>query len=127
MVRRTSKRPTDAELEILRVLWARGPSTVREVAKAMDREGAYTTILKFLQIMTRKKLVVRDGSSRSHVYRAAHSQERTQRQLVRDLLTRAFDGSAATLVLRALSEARPSTEELQEIRKLIDAHRGGRS
>jgi predicted transcriptional regulator len=121
------RKPTEMELAILRVLWANGPSTVREVAGALRHRGAYTTVLKFLQIMTRKKLVVRDGSSRSHVYRAAHSQERTQRQLVRDLLTRAFDGSAATLVLRALSEARPSAEELQEIRKLIDAHRGGRS
>jgi predicted transcriptional regulator len=126
MVRRASKRPTDAELAILRVLWARGPSTVREVAQEMDRESAYTTILKFLQIMTDKGLVSRDESPRTHVYEAVLSEGETQRQLVRDLLDRAFDGSAAKLVMQALASKKTSRKELDEIRKLLDQHRGGR-
>jgi len=126
MVRRASKRPTDAELAILRVLWARGPSTVREVAQEMDRESAYTTILKFLQIMTDKGLVSRDPSPRTHVYEAVLSEGQTQRQLVRDLLDRAFDGSASKLVMQALATKKTSRKELDEIRKLLDQHRGGR-
>jgi predicted transcriptional regulator len=118
----TTRRPTDAELAILRVLWSRGPSTVREVAEAMGREGAYTTVLKLLQIMTEKRLVRRDEGARSHVYEAAGSEERTQRQLVGDLLDRAFDGSAARLVMQALAAKKASREELAEIRKLIEKH-----
>jgi predicted transcriptional regulator len=120
------RKPTDAELGILRVLWARGPSTVREVAEAMGRQAGYTTILKLLQIMTDKGLVRRDESARTHVYAAAESEDRTQRRLVTDLLARAFDGSAAKLVLHALSSGKASPEELAEIRSLIDKHRGGR-
>lgn len=120
------RKPTDAELAILRVLWNRGPSTVREVAEALGRHEAYTTVLKLLQIMTDKGLVDRDESSRTHVYAAADSEQQTQKQLVVDLLNRAFDGSAAKLVLHALSSGRASAEELAEIRKLIDKHRGGR-
>src|SRR5919202_1839646 len=119
------RKPTDAELAILRVLWTRGPSTVRQVAEAMGREAGYTTILKLLQIMTDKRLVRRDDSSRTHVYAAAYSEDQTQRQLVSDLLTRVFDGSAAKLVLQALATAKSSPEELAEIRKLIDEQRGG--
>lgn len=119
------RRPTDAEIAILRVLWARGPSTVREVAETMGREGAYTTILKLLQIMTDKRLVRRDESSRTHVYEAASSEEQTQRQLVTDLLDRVFDGSAAKLVLQALAARKASPEDLAEIRKLLAKHRGG--
>lgn len=119
------RRPTDAEIAILRVLWARGPSTVREVAEAMGREGAYTTILKLLQIMTDKRLVRRDESSRTHIYEAASTEEQTQRQLVTDLLDRVFDGSAAKLVLQALAARKASPEDLAEIRKLLDKHRGG--
>ena len=85
------KKPTEAELGILRVLWARGPSTVREVAETMGREGAYTTVLKLMQIMTDKELVKRDDSSRTHVYKAAASEDQTQRQLVQDLVDRAED------------------------------------
>jgi predicted transcriptional regulator len=124
MIRR--RKPTDAELGILRVLWNRGPSTVRDVADAMGRQESYTTILKLLQIMADKGLVTRDQSERSHVYTASVSQAQTQKQLVTDLLARAFDGSAATLVLHALSSGKASTEELAEIRALIDKHRGGR-
>ncbi len=113
------RKPTDAELAILRVLWTRGPSTVRQIAEVMGRESGYTTFLKLLQIMTEKRLVVRDESSRTHVYEAAYSQDQTQRQLVTDLLERAFDGSAAQLVLQALAAAKSSPEELAEIRKLL--------
>jgi predicted transcriptional regulator len=121
------KKPTAAELAILRVLWARGPSTVREVAEAMDRAGAYTTVLKLLQIMTGKGLVRRDAAARSHVYEAVSSEEHTQKEIVADLVHRVFDGSAAKLVLQALSAGTVSKQELAEIRKLIDKHRGGRS
>ena len=120
------RKPTDAELAILRVLWARGPSTVRDVFDALSGEGAYTTALKLLQIMTEKQLVVRDDTTRTHVYEAAYSEDQTQKQLVTDLLARAFDGSAAKLVLQALASGKASSDELAEIRKLIDKHRGGR-
>jgi predicted transcriptional regulator len=121
------RKPTDAELGILRVIWARGPSTVRQVAEALGRDDAYTTVLKLLQIMADKGLVTRDESARTHVYTAAHSEQQTQRQLVTDLLQRAFDGSAAKLVLQALSSGKASKEELAEIRRLIDSHRGKRT
>src|SRR5687768_15940114 len=120
------RKPTDAELAILRVLWSRGPSTVREVAEAMDREAAYTTILKLLQIMTEKRLVVRNESARTHVYKAVYTEDQTQRQIVTDLLDRVFDGSAAKLVVQALAAGKASAGELAEIRKLLDKHRGGR-
>src|SRR5260370_14387035 len=113
------RKPTDAELAILRVLWSRGPSTVRQIAEVMGREEGYTTILKLLQIMTEKRLVVRDEAARTHVYDAAYTQDQTQRQLVTDLLERAFDGSAAKLVLQALAASKSSPEELAEIKKLL--------
>jgi BlaI family transcriptional regulator, penicillinase repressor len=121
------RKPTDAELKILRVLWARGPSTVRDVAAVLGREEAYTTVLKLLQIMTDKKLVRRDESARTHVYRAAVSASSTRQQMVSDLVDRLFDGSAAKLVLSALSSRKASAEELAEIEALIEEHRGGRS
>jgi predicted transcriptional regulator len=122
---RTPQRPTEAELEILRVLWERGPSTVRQVHESLSgqRDTGYTTTLKLMQIMVDKGLVTRDESSRTHVYTARLSQETTQRQLVNDLVDRAFGGSAAELVLRALSSHRTSAEELAEIRRLIDEAR----
>ena len=126
MARRHGKKPTDAELAILRVLWARGPSTVREVAREMGREDAYTTILKLLQIMTEKGLVQRDESPRTHVYAATMTESQTQRRLVTDLLDRVFDGSASQLVMQALSVKKASGKELAEIRKLLDQQRGGR-
>lgn len=118
-------RPTDAELAILRVLWDRGPSTVRQVHEVLGRErpGAYTTALKLLQIMTEKGLVERDEQDRTHVYRARLSEEQTQRQLVRDLVDRAFGGSAAKLVMQALASRRASPDELREIRRAIDSAR----
>jgi BlaI family transcriptional regulator, penicillinase repressor len=118
-------RPTDAELAILRVLWERGPSTVRQVHDVLTRERptAYTTALKLLQIMTDKGLVRRDETDRTHIYYARLSEEQTQRQLVRDLLDRAFGGSASKLVMQALAARRATPEELVEIRKLIEMRR----
>lgn len=115
--------PTDAELEILAVLWQRGPATVREIHTDLEpaRGTGYTTILKLLQIMTAKGLVTRDESAKSHVYRAAAAQERTQAGLVGALIDRAFGGSAARLVQRALDARRAAPEELAEIRRLLDA------
>ena len=122
---RTTPRPTDAELEILRVLWERGPSTVRQVHESLAaaRDTGYTTTLKLMQIMADKGLVTRDESSRTHIYEARASQESTQRQLVSDLVQRAFGGSAAELVLRALATHETSDDELREIRRLIDEAR----
>jgi predicted transcriptional regulator len=120
------QKPTNAEVAILRVLWSKGPSTVREVAREMGRENEYTTILKLLQNMTVKRLVRRDESSRSHVYAAANPEEQTQRQIVRDVLDRVFNGSAAKLVMQALAAGDASAQELEEIQKLIDTHRKGR-
>ena len=120
--RSATPRPTDAELSILRVLWERGPSTVRQVHDVLGRERptAYTTALKLLQIMTEKGLVDRDDRDRTHVYRARLTEEQTQRQLVRDLLDRAFGGSATKLVMQALASRRASPDELREIRRVID-------
>lgn len=124
----TPPRPTDAELAILRILWERGASTVRQVHDALSRErrGAYTTALKMLQIMTEKGLVRRDDSERTHIYQSKLTEEQTQRQLVRDLVDRAFGGSASKLVLQALSGKRATQEELGEIRKLLETSRVAR-
>lgn len=115
-------KPTEAELAILRVLWERGPSTVRAVTEALhdERGTGYTTALKLMQIMTDKGLVRRDDKQRTHVYEAVAPAEQTQKQLVTDLLERAFGGSARKLVLQALSSRKASKEDLAEIRKLID-------
>ena len=128
MPRPVSNRPTDAELAILRVLWERGASTVRDVHKALGRAGApgYTSVLKIMQIMHEKKLVTRDEQQRSHVYRAAVPREQTQRQIVGDLLERVFGGSARALVLQALSAKRAGPEELAQIRKMLDEFEGGK-
>ena len=121
---RNTPRPTDAELAILRVLWERGPSTVRQVHESLaSRDTGYTTTLKLMQIMADKGLVTRDETSRTHVYTARASQESTQRQLVSDLVQRAFGGSAAELVLRALASHKTSDDELREIQHLIDEAR----
>ena len=124
-MKQPSRKPTDAELGILRILWTRGPSTVRDVATEMGREGAYTTVLKLLQIMTDKQLVRRNESARTHIYEAAHSEAQMQQHLIGDLLDRAFDGSAATLVMRALSARKTSAKDLAEIRKLLKSKQGG--
>ena len=119
------RKPTDSELAILRVLWTRGPSTVRDITATMGRARGYTTILKFLQIMIDKQLVRRNESKQAHVYRAAVSETQTQRQLIRDLLARAFDGSASQLVMQALAASKASPAELAEIEALLKKARGG--
>jgi BlaI family transcriptional regulator, penicillinase repressor len=121
-------RPTDAELEILRVLWDRNEATVREVHDAISksRPAGYTTVLKLLQIMTDKGLVRRDESERAHVYRARLARQDTERQLVDDLLDRAFGGSASRLVMQALAGRAASAEEIAEIRKMLDEASGGK-
>jgi predicted transcriptional regulator len=118
-------KPTDAELAILRVLWERGPSTVRQVYDVLSerRDFAYTTTLKLLQLMTEKGITVRQEEGRVHLYRAGFAQEDTQQRLVADLLDRAFGGSAAKLVVQALAAKPASAEELQEIRQLLAEHR----
>ena len=128
MKKTTRPRPTDGELEILRILWERGESTVREVHEVLDARHptGYTTVLKLLQIMMEKGLVRRDASERAHVYRAGLPREDTERQLVGDLLERAFAGSASSLVMRALSWKRTSPEELARIRRHLDEIEGGR-
>ena len=120
-------RPTDAELEILTVLWSRGPSTVREVHEAISARRAtqYTTVLKLMQIMAEKGLVRRDARERAHIYTAARPQAWTQRQLAGDLLQRAFGGSARSLLLGALAARRTSRKELDEIRRLLDEYEEG--
>src|SRR6266850_579879 len=112
-------RPTDAELAVLRVLWKRGPSTVREVWEQLspDQGTGYTTVLKIMQIMAEKGLVKRDERERSHVYETSLTEEQTQLQVVQHLLERVFSGSAPKLVLQALSAKKASPEELAEIRK----------
>jgi len=122
-------RPTDAELEILAVLWNRGRSTVRDVHEALQgrKPTQYTTVLKLMQIMAEKGLVRRDVEQRAHVYEASRPREWTQRQLAGDLLQRAFGGSAKGLMMGALSAKRASKEELAELRKLLDEFEGGKS
>jgi len=126
MARNKPSRPTDAELEILRVLWDEGPSTVRIVHEVLsqNRNTGYTTILKLLQNMTEKGFVTRDESQRSHIYQAVLQEEQTQRQLVTDLLNRAFGGASDKLVMQTLLARRISSEELAEIRKFLDELEG---
>jgi len=120
-------RPTDRELEILNVLWRRGPSTVREVheAVALRKPTQYTTVLKTMQIMADKGLLRRDEEQRAHIYEATRPREWTQRQLAGDLLRRAFSGSAKSLLLGALSAQRVSREELAELRKFLEEYEKG--
>jgi len=122
MSRKRTPRPTDAELAILRVIWPLGEGTVREIHEVLARRQptGYTTVLKLLQIMHEKGLVERDESERAHVYRAAKGQQKMQRELVSDLLDRAFGGSMSALVVQALSSKKASPAELDEIRHLLD-------
>ena len=126
MADKQTPRPTDAELAILTVLWERGPSTVRDVHDALSQTQAtgYTTVLKLLQIMTEKGLVVRDESQRAHIYEARSSEQKTQRQLLTDLMERAFGGSPAKLVMQALSSSKRTPAELVAIRELLDRMEG---
>lgn len=119
-------KPTAAELEILQVLWEHGPSTVRDVCDILSRskQTGYTTVLKLLQIMTAKGVVIRDEKERAHVYSAILPAESTKRQLVSDLVQRAFAGSASQLMMHALSGKKTSREEIREIRRMLDAFEG---
>jgi predicted transcriptional regulator len=122
-------RPTDAELEILTVLWSRGPSTVREVYEVLQqrrKSAQYSTVLKFMQIMAQKGLVQRDDSERAHVYEPSQPREWTQRQLAGDLLQRGFDWSMKNLMIGALSARKASKKELTELRKLLDEYEKGK-
>jgi Predicted transcriptional regulator len=118
------QKPTAAELQILQVLWERGPSTVREVHEALQEEKAlgYTTVLKLMQIMTTKGLVRRDENQRAHVYEAQQPAEKTKRQFAADMLERVFDGSARELMLHALATQRSTRQEIEELRNLLDEH-----
>jgi len=119
-------RPTEAELSILRILWERGSQSVRQVQHALNesKPTGYTTALKLLQIMTEKGLVERDESQRPQIYKPRYSQQQTQRQLLGDLLQRAFGGSVKTLVLQALSTKKTPPGELEAIEKLLDRFEG---
>ena len=114
--------PTEAELEILNILWALGPSTVRDVHTASEKDTGYTTVLKQMQVMAEKGLLTRSEQFRSHVYEARIAKEQTQRQLARNLVRRAFDGSAKNLVLGALSSQKVTAKELAEIRSILDEY-----
>jgi len=120
------QKPTVSELEILRVLWARGPSTVREVHEQLSEKKAlgYTTVLKLLQIMTAKGTVRRNEEHRDHVYEACQPATETKRQLVGDVLQRVFEGSASELMIHALEGRRTSKKELDELRRLLDEYEG---
>jgi len=120
-------RPTNAELEILTVLWSIGPGTVREVYNVISRRrpAQYSTVLKFMQIMAEKGLVRRDERQRAHVYEAARPRAWTQQQLAGDLMERAFSGSAKALLMGALSARKATKAELAELRRLLDGYRKG--
>src|ERR1700745_2534037 len=122
---RSPQKPTAAELEILRVLWGRGPSTVREVHEALSEKG-YTTVLKLLQIMTTKGTVRRNETQRAHVYEACLPAEQTKRLLAGDMLQRVFEGSASQLMMHALAGNRASRDEIEEIRRLLDEYERNR-
>lgn len=117
-------KPTPSELEILRVLWSRGPSTVREVHEALSAKKpvGYTSTLKLMQIMTEKGLVRRDETQRAHVYEACATAEKTKRQIAGDVLQRVFEGSARDLMVHALAGRRTSRAEIAELRRLLDEH-----
>lgn len=125
-MKRPPPKPTVAELEILHVLWSRGPSTVRDVLDALNekKEMGYTGVLKLLQIMTAKGMVRRDESQRAHVYEAGRPAEQTKRQLATDMLQRVFGGSASQLMMHALAGQRASREEIEELRRFLDDYKG---
>ena len=120
------RKPTVSELEILHVLWSKGPSTVREVLDSLNekKDMGYTGVLKLLQIMTAKGTVRRDESQRAHVYEACRPAEQTKRQLAKDMLQRVFEGSASQLMMHALAGHSASPAEIKELRRLLDAYKG---
>ena len=118
------KKPTAMELEVLRVLWAKGPSTVREVLESLNEKKnlGYTGVLKLLQIMTAKGFVRRDESNRAHVYEAFRPADQTKRQLAADMMHKVFEGSASQLMMHALAGHRASPKEIEELRRILDAY-----
>ncbi len=127
-MRQTPQKPTASELEILRVLWLRGPSTVREVHDALSEKKSlgYTTVLKLLQIMTTKGTVRRNETQRAHVYEACLPAEQTKRQIAGDMLQRVFEGSASQLMMHALAGGKASPDEIHELRRLLDEYERSR-
>jgi len=127
-MRQTPQKPTASELEILRVLWLRGPSTVREVHDALSEKKSlgYTTVLKLLQIMTTKGTVRRNETQRAHVYESCLPAEQTKRQIAGDMLQRVFEGSASQLMMHALAGGKASSEEITELRRLLDEYERSR-
>jgi BlaI family transcriptional regulator, penicillinase repressor len=127
-MKQAPQKPTAAELEILRVLWSRGPSTVREVHESLKEKKSlgYTSVLKFLQIMTTKGTVRRNETHRAHVYEACLPAEQTKRQLAGDMLQRVFEGSASQLMMHALAGRKASQEEIQELRRILDEYEGSK-
>jgi BlaI family transcriptional regulator, penicillinase repressor len=125
-MKRHPPKPTASELEILHILWNRGPSTVREVLASLNqkRNLGYTGVLKLLQIMTAKGFVRRDETNRAHVYEARRPADQTKRQLASDLLQRVFEGSASQLMMHALAGHRASAQEIEELRRILDAYKG---
>lgn len=128
-MKRQPQKPTASELEILHVLWSRGPSTVRDVLDALNekKDMGYTGVLKLLQIMTAKGLVRRDESQRAHIYEACRPAEQTKRQLATDMLERVFAGSASQLMMHALAGHRASPEEVEDLRRILDAYEGDKN
>lgn len=123
MARPTQPHPTQGELEILRILWDRGPSTVREVLELVPQERAYTSVMSLLNVMTEKKLVTRKPEGRAFRYTAKLKPDQTEGKMLGHLLDRVFDGSATALVARLLEQSKPSADELDEIRRLIDQYK----
>ena len=124
---KTTVKPTNLELTILRVLWEEGPRSVRDIQASLNKSKptGYTTVLKMLQIMTETGLVERDESVRPQIYRASSSRERTQREILSDLIQRVYDGSVKSLVMHALTTKRSSAKDLEAIEKLLDRVEGG--
>jgi len=124
MATSTHRKPTSSELEILHVLWERGPSTVREVHQALHekRPIGYTSVLKLMQIMTAKGTLRRNEEQRAHVYEAEQPAETTKRDLAQDVLKRVFDDSASELMMHALSGRKATKEEIEEMRRLLNEH-----
>jgi BlaI family penicillinase repressor len=125
-MKRHPPKPTASELEILHILWNRGPSTVREVLASLNQKKSlgYTGVLKLLQIMTAKGFVRRDESNRAHIYEARRPADQTKQQLASDLLQRVFEGSASQLMMHALAGHRASAQEIAELRRILDAYKG---
>ena len=123
MVRPRQPHPTQGELEVLQILWGRGPSTVREVLETLPRELAYTTVMSLMNVMTEKKLITREPEGRAFRYTAQQQPEQAEGKILGNVLAKVFDGSASALVARLLEQSQPTTAELDEIRKLIDQYK----